>query len=198
MVLGTPWKVSLAPCNLKDCEMIIPEEDSNAIIDNTEYTDTDDDDDNEEEIYKMTAIDFAVDYLLKDTAFAEWHFEQTKKINPEWYQVEWSEVEKKYSEERQRLAQPAHRQPVKVDLAAMRKAPPEQSQRLFHALLQVVRDNPGITVSEINSRLNRTKQQESAVFRCLERNLDSFVRVSERCVGGARYLIYAREEMITE
>ncbi len=177
--------------------MIIPEEDSNAIIDTEDYTDTDDDD-NEEEIYKMTATDFAVDYLLKDTAFAEWHFEQTKKINPEWYQVEWSEVEKKYNEERQRLAQPAHRQPVKVDLAAMRKAPQEQSQRLFPALLQCVRDNPGITVSEINSMLNRTKQQESAVFRCLERNLDSFVRVSERCVGGARYRFYVKEEMITE
>ena len=179
--------------------MIIPEGEPDAIIDNTDdYTDTDDDDDNEEEIYRMTAIDFAVDYLLKDTAFAEWHFEQTKKINPEWYQVEWSEVEKKYSEERQRLAQPAHRQPVKVDLAAMRKAPPEQSQRLFHALLQCVKNNPGLTAGEINSKLGRNKYLESAVYKCIEKNLDSFVRVPKRDIGGTRYLIYAKEEMVIE
>ena len=168
--------------------MIIPEEDSNAIIDNTDdYTDTDDDD-NEEEIYKMTAIDFVVQYLLQDTAFAEHFFNRNR----------WDEVEQRYDVERKKLLQPAHRQPVKVDLAAMRKAPPEQSQRLFPALLQVVRDNPGMTAGEINSKLGRNKYLESAVYKCIEKNLDSFVRVSKRDIGGTRYLIYVREEMITE
>jgi hypothetical protein len=170
--------------------------DSNAIIDTEDYTE--EDDEPEEEIYKMTAIDFAVDYLLKDTAFAEWHFEQTKKINPEWYQVEWSEVEQKYNEERKRLAQPAHRQPITVDMAAMRKAPKETGQRLFPALLQCVRDNPGMTAGEINSKLGRTKYLESAVYKCIEKNLDSFVRVPKRDIGGTRYLIYAKEEMVIE
>jgi len=169
---------------------------SNAIIDTDDYTE--EDDEPEEEIYKMTAIDFAVDYLLKDTAFAEWHFEQTKKINPEWYQEEWSELEQKYNEERKKLLQPAHRQPVKVDLAAMRKAPPEQTQRLFPALLQCVKDNPGITAAEINSKLNRTNQQASAVFKCLDRNEDKFIRMPERGIGGVRYRFYVKEEMITE
>ena len=162
MVLGRTFDG--APSTMQPLEiaqMIIPEEDSNAIIDNTEYTDTDDDDDNEEEIYKMTAIDFAVDYLLK-------------------------------------LTQPAHRQPITVDLAAMRKAPPEQSQRLFPALLQCVKNNPGLTAGEINSKLGRNKYLESAVYKCIEKNLDSFVRVPKRDIGGTRYLIYAREEMITE
>lgn len=169
---------------------------SNAIIDIEDYTDTDDEP--EEEIYKMTAIDFAVDYLLKDTAFAEWHFEQTKKINPEWYQVEWSEVEQKYNEERKKLLQPAHRQLVRVDLAAMRKAPPEQSQRLFPALLQCVRDNPGMTTGELNVKLGRTKYLESSLYKCIEKNLDSFVRVPKKDIGGTRYLIYAKEEMVIE
>ncbi len=97
--------------------MIIPEEDSNAIIDTDDYTD-DTDDEPEEEIYKMTAIDFVVQYLLQDTAFAEHFFNRNR----------WDEVEQKYDIERKKLLQPAHRQPVKVDLAAMRKAPLEQSQ----------------------------------------------------------------------
>ena len=169
--------------------MIIPEEDSNAIIDNTEYTDTlDDDDDNEEDYMRATAIDFVVDYLLQDMAFAEWYFNRNR----------WDEVEQQYDIERKKLAQPAHRQPVKVDLAAMRKAPQEQSQRLFPALLQCVRDNPGMTAGEINSKLGRNKYLESAVYKCIEKNLDSFVRVPKRDIGGTRYLIYVREEMITE
>ena len=160
---------------------------SNAIIDTEDYTD-DTDDEPEEEIYKMTAIDFVVDYLLQDMAFAEHYFNRNR----------WDEVEQKYDIERKKLLQPAHRQPITVDMAAMRGKPKESGQRLFPALLQVVREHPGITVSEINSRLNRTKQQESAVFRCLERNLDNFVRVSERCVGGARYRFYVKEEVVTE
>ena len=92
--------------------MIIPEEDSNAIIDTEDYTDEDDDDDNEEDYMKATAIDFVVDYLLQDMAFAEWYFRNR-----------WDEVEQQYDIERKKLLQPAHRQPVKVDLAAMRKAP---------------------------------------------------------------------------
>ena len=188
MVLGAPWKVSLAPCNLKDCEMIIPEEDSNAIIDTDDYTDTDDDDDNEESYMKATAIDFVVDYLLQDAAFAEHFFNRNR----------WDEVEQKYDIERKKQLQPAHRQPVKVDLAAMRKAPPEQSQRLFPALLQCVRDNPGMTAGEINSKLGRNKYLESAVYKCIEKNIDSFIRVPKKDIGGTRYLIYAKEEMVIE
>ena len=64
--------------------MIIPEGEPDAIIDNTDdYTDTDDDDDNEEEIYKMTATDFIVQYLLQDEKFAEWIFNRNR----------WDEVE---------------------------------------------------------------------------------------------------------
>ena len=155
---------------------------SNAIID------TEEDDEPEEEIYKMTAIDFVVQYLLQDTAFAEHFFNRNR----------WDEVEQKYDIERKKLLQPAHRQPVRVDLAAMRKAPPEQSQRLFPALLQCVKDNPGMTAGEINSKLGRNKYLESAVYKCIEKNLDSFIRVPKRDIGGTRYLIYAREEMITE
>ena len=167
---------------------------SNAIIDTEEYTDTDDDDDNEEEIYKMTAIDFAVDYLLKDTEFAEWYLNRCAEKK----ETRWDEVEQKYDIERKKLAQPAHRQPITVDLAAMRKAPKETGQRLFPALLQVVRDNPGITAAEINSKLNRTNQQASAVFKCLDRNEDKFIRMPERGIGGVRYRFYVKEEMITE
>ena len=172
---------------LEIAQMIIPEEDSNAIIDNTDDY-TEEDDEPEEEIYKMTAIDFVVQYLLQDMAFAEWFFNRNR----------WDEVEQRYDIERKKLAQPAHRQPVKVDLAAMRKAPPEQSQRLFPALLQVVRDNPGMTAGEINSKLGRNKYLESAVYKCIEKNLDSFVRVPKKDIGGTRYLIYAKEEMVTE
>ena len=167
--------------------MIIPEGEPDAIIDNTDDY-TEEDDEPEEEIYKMTAIDFVVDYLLQDMAFAEWFFNRNR----------WDEVEQRYDIERKKLAQPAHRQPVKVDLAAMRKAPPEQSQRLFPALLQCVKDNPGMTAGEINSKLGRNKYLESAVYKCIEKNLDSFVRVSERCVGGARYRFYVKDEVITE
>jgi hypothetical protein len=168
--------------------MIIPEEDSNAIIDNTDdYTDTDDDD-NEEEIYKMTAIDFVVYYLLQDAAFAEYFFNRNR----------WDEAEQKYDIERKKLSQPAHRQPITVDMAAMRKAPKETGQRLFPALLQCVKDNPGLTAGEINSKLGRNKYLESAVYKCIEKNMDSFVRVPKRDIGGTRYLIYAREEMVTE
>jgi len=174
---------------LEIAQMIIPEGEPDAIIDNTDdYTDTDNDDDNEEEIYKMTATDFIVQYLLQDEKFAEWIFNRNR----------WDEVEQRYDIERKKLTQPAHRQPVKVDLAAMRKAPPEQSQRLFPALLQCVRDNPGMTAGEINSKLGRNKYLESAVYKCIEKNLDSFIRVPKRDIGGTRYLIYAREEMITE
>ena len=155
---------------------------SNAIID------TEEDDEPEEEIYKMTAIDFVVQYLLQDTAFAEHFFNRNR----------WDEVEQKYDIEKKRLTQPTHRQPITVDMAAMRKAPPEQSQRLFPALFKVVRDNPGITAAEINSKLNRTNQQASAVFKCLERNEDEFIRVPERGIGGVRYRFYVKEEMITE
>ncbi len=167
--------------------MIIPEEDSNAIIDTDDYTD-DTDDEPEEEIYKMTAIDFVVQYLLQDTAFAEHFFNRNR----------WDEVEQKYDIEKKRLTQPTHRQPITVDMAAMRKAPPEQSQRLFPALLQCVRDNPGLTAGEINSKLGRNKYLESAVYKCIEKNMDSFVRVPKRDIGGTRYLIYAKEEMVTE
>ena len=175
---------------LEIAQMIIPEEDSNAIIDNTDdYTDTlDDDDDNEESYMKATAIDFVVDYLLQDLAFAEYFFNRNR----------WDEVEQKYDIERKKLLQPAHRQPITVDLAAMRKAPKETGQRLFPALLQVVRDNPGITAAEINSKLNRTNQQASAVFKCLERNEEKFIRMPERGIGGVRYRFYVKEEMITE
>jgi len=167
--------------------MIIPEEDSNAIIDDTEdYTDTDDEP--EEEIYKMTAIDFVVDYLLQDMAFAEHYFNRNR----------WDEVEQKYDIERKKLLQPAHRQPITVDMAAMRKAPPGQTQRLFPALLQCVRDNPGLTTGELNVKLGRTKYLESSLYKCIEKNLDSFVRVPKRDIGGTRYLIYAREEMVIE
>ena len=96
--------------------MIIPEEDSNAIIDTEDYTD--EDDEPEEDYMKATAIDFVVGYLLQDMAFTEWFFNRNR----------WDEVEQKYDIERKKLAQPAHRQPITVDLAAMRKAPPEQSQ----------------------------------------------------------------------
>ncbi len=168
--------------------MIIPKEDSNAIIDNTDdYTDTDDDD-NEEEIYKMTAIDFVVYYLLQDAAFAEYFFNRNR----------WDEAEQKYDIERKKLSQPAHRQPITVDMAAMRKAPKETGQRLFPALLQCVKDNPGLTAGEINSKLGRNKYLESAVYKCIEKNLDSFVRVPKRDIGGTRYLIYAKEEMVIE
>ena len=155
---------------------------SNAIID------TEEDDEPEEEIYKMTAIDFVVDYLLQDMAFAEYFFTRNR----------WDEVEQKYDIERKKLAQPAHRQPITVDLAAMRKAPPEQSQRLFPALLQCVRDNPGLTAGEINSKLGRNKYLESAVYKCIEKNMDSFVRVPKKDIGGTRYLIYVKEEMVIE
>ena len=175
---------------LEIAQMIIPEEDSNAIIDNTDdYTDTlDDDDDNEESYMKATAIDFVVDYLLQDLAFAEYFFNRNR----------WDEVEQKYDIERKKLPQPAHRQPITVDLAAMRKAPPEQSQRLFPALLQCVKDNPGLTAGEINSKLGRNKYLESAVYKCIEKNMDSFVRVPKKDIGGTRYLIYAKEEMVIE
>jgi len=174
---------------LEIAQMIIPEEDSNAIIDNTEYTDTlDDDDDNEEDYMRATAIDFVVDYLLQDMAFAEWYFNRNR----------WDEVEQQYDIERKKLAQPAHRQPITVDLAAMRKAPKETGQRLFPALLQVVRDNPGLTAGEINSKLGRNKYLESAVYKCIEKNMDSFVRVPKKDIGGTRYLIYAKEEMVIE
>ncbi len=166
--------------------MIIPEEDSNAIIDTEDYTD--EDDEPEEDYMKATAIDFVVGYLLQDMAFTEWFFNRNR----------WDEVEQKYDIERKKLAQPAHRQPITVDLAAMRKAPPEQSQRLFPALLQCVRDNPGMTAGEINSKLGRNKYLESAVYRCIEKNMDSFVRVPKKDIGGTRYLIYAREEMVIE
>ena len=84
--------------------MIIPEGEPDAIIDNTDdYTDTDDDDDNEEEIYKMTATDFIVQYLLQDEKFAEWIFNRNR----------WDEVEQRYDIERKKQLQPAHRQPVK-------------------------------------------------------------------------------------
>ena len=161
---------------------------SNAIIDTEDYTDTDDDDDNEESYMKATAIDFVVDYLLDDQAFAEWYFNRNR----------WDEVEQKYDIERKKLLQPAHRQPITVDLAAMRKAPPEQSQRLFPALLQCVRDNPGLTTGELNVKLGRTKYLESSLYKCIEKNLDSFVRVPKKDIGGTRYLIYAREEMVIE
>ena len=157
------------------------------VIDNTDEF-TEEDDEPEEEIYKMTATDFIVQYLLQDEKFAEWYFNRNR----------WDEVEQKYDIARKKLLQPAHRQPVKVDLAAMRKAPPEQSQRLFPALLKVVRDNPGLTAGEINSKLGRTKYLESAVYKCIEKNLDSFVRVPKRDIGGTRYLIYAKEEMVIE
>ena len=175
---------------LEIAQMIIPEEDSNAIIDNTDdYTDIlDDDDDNEESYMKATAIDFVVDYLLDDQAFAEWYFNRNR----------WDEVEQKYDIERKKLLQPAHRQPITVDLAAMRKAPLEQSQRLFPALLQCVKDNPGMTAGEINSKLGRNKYLESAVYRCIEKNIDSFIRVPKKDIGGTRYLIYAKEEMVIE
>lgn len=171
---------------LEIAQMIIPEEDSNAIIDTEDYTE--EDDEPEEEIYKMTAIDFVVDYLLDDQAFAEWYFNRNR----------WDEVKQKYDIERKKLLQPAHRQPITVDLAAMRKAPLEQSQRLFPALLQCVKDNPGLTAGEINSKLGRNKYLESAVYRCIEKNMDSFVRVPKKDIGGTRYLIYAKEEMVTE
>lgn len=157
------------------------------VIDTEDYTD-ETDDEPEEEIYKMTAIDFVVDYLLQDAAFAEHFFNRNR----------WDEVEQKYDIERKKLAQPAHRKPITVDLAAMRKAPKEAGQRLFPALLQCVRDNPGMTAGEINSKLGCNKYLESAVYKCIEKNLDSFVRVPKRDIGGTRYLIYAREEMITE
>lgn len=89
-------------------------------------------------------------------------------------------------------------QTMMVDLAAMRKAPQEQSQRLLPALLRCVKDNPGLTAGEINSKLGRNKYLESAVYKCIEKNLDSFIRVPKRDIGGTRYLIYAREEMVTE
>ncbi len=159
---------------------------SNAIIDTDDYTDTDDEP--EEDYLKATAIDFVVDYLLQDMAFAEWYFNRNR----------WDEVEQKYDIERKKLAQPAHRQPVKVDLAAMRKAPPEQTQRLFPALLQCVKGNPGLTTGELNVKLGRTKYLESSLYKCIEKNLDSFVRVPKKDIGGTRYLIYAREEMVIE
>lgn len=169
--------------------MIIPEGEPDAIIDNTDdYADTDDDDDNEEGYMKATAIDFVVDYLLQDMAFAEHFFSRNR----------WDEVEQKYDIERKKLLQPAHRQPITVDLAAMRKAPKETGQRLFPALLQVVRDNPGLTAGEINSKLGRNKYLESAVYKCIEKNMDSFVRVPKKDIGGTRYLIYAKEEMVIE
>ena len=167
--------------------MIIPEGEPDAIIDNTDDY-TEEDDEPEEEIYKMTAIDFVVDYLLQDAAFAEHFFNRNR----------WDEVEQKYDIERKKLAQPAHRKPITVDLAAMRKAPPEQSQRLFPALLQCVRDNPGLTAGEINSKLGRNKYLESAVYKCIEKNMDSFVRVPKKDIGGTRYLIYVKEEMVIE
>ena len=104
---------------LEIAQMIIPEGEPDAIIDNTDdYTDTDDDDDNEESYMKATAIDFVVDYLLQDAAFAEHFFNRNR----------WDEVEQKYDIERKKLSQSARRQPITVDLAAMRKAPLEQSQ----------------------------------------------------------------------
>ena len=157
---------------------------SNAIIDTDDYTDTDDDDDNEEEIYKMTAIDFVVDYLLQDAAFAEYFFNRNR----------WDEVEQKYDIERKRLSQPEHRKPVVVDMAAMRKKQKEHNQRLFPALLQCVRENPGITASEINAKLGRTKQQESSVYKCIERNMERFTVVPVKCIGGTRYRFYLRQD----
>ena len=157
------------------------------VIDTEDYTD-EEDDEPEEEGMKASNIDFVVGYLLADQPFAEWYFNRNR----------WDEVEQRYDIERKKLAQPAHRQPVRVDLAAMRKAPPEQSQRLFPALLQCVKDNPGMTAGEINSKLGRNKYLESAVYKCIEKNLDSFVRVPKRDIGGTRYLIYAKEEMVIE
>ena len=95
---------------LEIAQMIIPEEDSNAIIDTEDYTD--EDDEPEEDYMKATAIDFVVGYLLQDMAFTEWFFNRNR----------WDEVEQKYDIERKKLAQPAHRQPITVDLAAMRKS----------------------------------------------------------------------------
>ena len=166
--------------------MIIPEEDSNAIIDTEDYTE--EDDEPEEDYMKATAIDFVVDYLLQDAAFAEHFFNRNR----------WDEVEQRYDIERKKLAQPVHRQPITVDLAAMRKAPKETGQRLFPALLQCVKNNPGLTAGEINSKLGRNKYLESAVYKCIEKNMDSFVRVPKRDIGGTRYLIYAKEEMVIE
>ena len=74
--------------------MIIPEEDSNAIIDTEDYTETDDEP--EEDYMKATAIDFVVDYLLQDMAFAEYFFNRNR----------WDEVEQKYEIERKKLLQP--------------------------------------------------------------------------------------------
>ena len=136
---------------LEIAQMIIPEGEPDAIIDNTDdYTDTDDDDDNEESYMNATTIDCVVDYLLQDAAFAEHFFNRNR----------WDEVEQKYDIERKKLSQSARRQPITVDLAAMRKAPKETGQRLFPALLQVVRDNPGLTAGEINSKLGRNKMRK--------------------------------------
>jgi hypothetical protein len=55
-----------------------------------------------------------------------------------------------------------------------------------------------MTAGEINSKLGRNKYLESAVYKCIEKNMDSFVRVPKKDIGGTRYLIYVREEMITE
>jgi hypothetical protein len=55
-----------------------------------------------------------------------------------------------------------------------------------------------MTAGEINSKLGRNKYLESAVYKCIEKNLDSFVRVPKKDIGGTRYLIYAKEEMVTE
>ncbi len=117
-------------------------------------------------------------------AFAEWYFNRNR----------WDEVEQKYDIERKKLLQPEHRKPVVVDMAAMRKKPKEHNQRLFPALLQCVRENPGITASEINAKLGRTKQQESSVYKCIERNMERFTVVPVKCIGGTRYRFYLRQD----
>ncbi len=153
------------------------------VIDTEDYTD-ETDDEPEEEWMKASNIDFVVGYLLADQPFAEWYFGRNR----------WDEVEQKYDIERKRLSQPEHRKPVVVDMAAMRKKPKEHNQRLFPAMLQCVRENPGITASEINAKLGRTKQQESSVYKCIERNMERFTVVPVKCIGGTRYRFYLRQD----
>lgn len=157
------------------------------VIDTEDYTD-ETDDEPEEEWMKASNIDFVVGYLLADQPFAEWYFGRNR----------WDEVEQKYDIERKRLAQPEHRKPITVDMATMRKKPKEQYQRLFPALLQCVRENPGITASEINAKLGRTKQQESAVYKCIERNMERFTVVPVKCICGTRYKFYLRKDQLQE
>ena len=152
------------------------------VIDNTDEF-TEEDDEPEEEGMKASNIDFVVGYLLADQPFAEWYFGRNR----------WDEVEQKYDIERKRLAQPDT-----VDMATMRKKPKEQYQRLFPALLQCVRENPGVTASEINAKLGRTKQQEPAVYKCIKRNMERFTVVLVKCIGGTRYRFYLRQDQLQE